>query len=169
MGLIIGPRGATCKRMETETGAKIMIRGRGSVKEGKLGRRDGVPNPGDDEPMHVLITAPSIENLKKAVDKIKELIRIACECPETENELKKLQLRELAILNGTLREEEMVRCKNCGNMGHRHWQCTEEKKFVNVQTCTICGGHGHLPVDCKFRRDPQGQALLAAPVDKVRR
>lgn len=35
MGLIIGPRGKTLKKMESETGAKIMIRGRGSVKEGK--------------------------------------------------------------------------------------------------------------------------------------
>ena len=35
MGLIIGPRGSTLKKMEGETGAKIMIRGKGSVKEGK--------------------------------------------------------------------------------------------------------------------------------------
>jgi splicing factor 1 len=35
IGLIIGPRGMTQKQMEKETGAKIAIRGRGSVKEGK--------------------------------------------------------------------------------------------------------------------------------------
>ena len=35
IGLIIGPRGNTLKKMERETGAKIMIRGKGSVKEGK--------------------------------------------------------------------------------------------------------------------------------------
>ncbi|KAI5670215.1 hypothetical protein M9H77_10579 [Catharanthus roseus] len=34
IGLIIGPRGNTQKRMERETGAKIVIRGKGSVKEG---------------------------------------------------------------------------------------------------------------------------------------
>jgi hypothetical protein len=33
IGLIIGPRGNTQKRMQTETNTKIAIRGRGSVKE----------------------------------------------------------------------------------------------------------------------------------------
>lgn len=35
IGLIIGPRGNTQKRMEKETGCKIAIRGKGSVKEGR--------------------------------------------------------------------------------------------------------------------------------------
>jgi hypothetical protein len=35
MGLLIGPRGNTMKKIERETGAKIMIRGKGTVKEGK--------------------------------------------------------------------------------------------------------------------------------------
>jgi len=35
MGLLIGPRGRTLKQMEKDTGAKIMIRGQGSVKEGR--------------------------------------------------------------------------------------------------------------------------------------
>lgn len=34
IGLIIGPRGNTQKRMQAETNTKIAIRGRGSVKEG---------------------------------------------------------------------------------------------------------------------------------------
>lgn len=34
IGLIIGPRGNTQKRMQSETNTKIAIRGRGSVKEG---------------------------------------------------------------------------------------------------------------------------------------
>ena len=38
IGLIIGPRGATQKAMEKSTGAKISIRGRGSVKEGSRNR-----------------------------------------------------------------------------------------------------------------------------------
>jgi hypothetical protein len=33
MGLIIGPRGATHKKLETETNTKIAIRGKGTVKE----------------------------------------------------------------------------------------------------------------------------------------
>ncbi len=34
--LIIGPRGMTQKQMEKDTGCKIAIRGRGSVKDGKV-------------------------------------------------------------------------------------------------------------------------------------
>ncbi|KAI1375125.1 hypothetical protein F4677DRAFT_141207 [Hypoxylon crocopeplum] len=41
IGLLIGPRGNTLKKMESESGAKIAIRGKGSVKEGK-GRSDAV-------------------------------------------------------------------------------------------------------------------------------
>ena len=37
VGLLIGPRGNTLKAMERDTGAKIIIRGKGSVKEGKVG------------------------------------------------------------------------------------------------------------------------------------
>ena len=36
VGLLIGPRGNTLKAMERENGAKIIIRGKGSVKEGKV-------------------------------------------------------------------------------------------------------------------------------------
>ena len=36
VGLLIGPRGNTLKSMEKDTGAKIIIRGKGSVKEGKV-------------------------------------------------------------------------------------------------------------------------------------
>ena len=36
VGLLIGPRGNTLKAMERDTGAKIIIRGKGSVKEGKV-------------------------------------------------------------------------------------------------------------------------------------
>jgi len=37
VGLLIGPRGNTLKGLEKDTGAKIIIRGKGSVKEGKVG------------------------------------------------------------------------------------------------------------------------------------
>lgn len=54
-GALIGPRGNAQKRMERESGCKIVIRGKGAIKEG-MGRHDGKPlGPEDDEPMHVLI------------------------------------------------------------------------------------------------------------------
>ena len=56
IGLIIGPRGKTQKELEAKTGCKIAIRGRGSVKEGARGRRDGKVMEGDNEPLHVVIS-----------------------------------------------------------------------------------------------------------------
>lgn len=53
-----------------QTGAKIIIRGKGSVKEGKVGRKDGQPLPGEDEPLHAFVTGNSNESVKKAVNKV---------------------------------------------------------------------------------------------------
>jgi splicing factor 1 len=58
--------------MERETGAKIIIRGKGSVKEGKVGRKDGQPLPGEDEPLHAYVTANNPESVKKAVDQVNQ-------------------------------------------------------------------------------------------------
>ena len=89
VGLLIGPRGNTLKcnlisfielfqinlnfiliycrlAMEKDTGAKIIIRGKGSVKEGKVGK----PLPGEDEPLHAYVTANSMEAIKKAVERV---------------------------------------------------------------------------------------------------
>ncbi|GKD45041.1 branchpoint-bridging protein-like protein, partial [Tanacetum coccineum] len=56
IGLIIGPRGNTQKRMEKETGAKIVIRGKGSVKEGRMQhKRDLKPDFSENEDLHVLV------------------------------------------------------------------------------------------------------------------
>lgn len=49
-----------------------MIRGKGSVKEGKVGRKDGQMLPGEDEPLHALVTANTMENVKKAVEQVRE-------------------------------------------------------------------------------------------------
>ncbi|KHJ90682.1 zinc knuckle [Oesophagostomum dentatum] len=68
VGLLIGPRGNTLKSLEAETGAKIIIRGKGSVKEGKLGSRLG-PMPGENEPLHAYVTGTDQATIKKACDK----------------------------------------------------------------------------------------------------
>ena len=47
-GAIIGPRGSAQKRMEKESGCKIVIRGKGAIKEG-MGRHDGKPLQAEDE------------------------------------------------------------------------------------------------------------------------
>ncbi|XP_073514453.1 splicing factor 1-like isoform X1 [Phyllobates terribilis] len=142
VGLLIGPRGNTLKNIEKECNAKIMIRGKGSVKEGKVGRKDGQMLPGEDEPLHALVTANTMENVKKAVDQIRNILKQGIETPEDQNDLRKMQLRELARLNGTLREDD--------NRILRPWQNTETRSITNTTLCTKCGGAGHIASDCKF-------------------
>uniref|UniRef100_A0A1B6EEL0 Branchpoint-bridging protein n=1 Tax=Clastoptera arizonana TaxID=38151 RepID=A0A1B6EEL0_9HEMI len=152
VGLLIGPRGNTLKSMERDTGAKIIIRGKGSVKEGKVGRKDGQPLPGEDEPLHAYVTANNPECVKKAVDKIKEIIRQGVEVPEGQNDLRRMQLRELALLNGTLRENDGPRCSNCGSSDHKSWMCPDKPNVTNNIVCTSCGGAGHIAKDCRQKR-----------------
>lgn len=64
IGLLIGPRGNTLKRLESESNTKIIIRGKGSLKEGKL---RAAPFPGEDEPLHALVTANNHEDLHKGM------------------------------------------------------------------------------------------------------
>ncbi|KAM5138116.1 splicing factor 1 isoform 1-T1 [Mantella aurantiaca] len=142
VGLLIGPRGNTLKNIEKECNAKIMIRGKGSVKEGKVARKDGQTLPGEDEPLHALVTANTMENVKKAVDQIRNILKQGIETPEDQNDLRKMQLRELARLNGTLREDD--------NRILRPWQSTETRTITNTTLCTKCGGAGHIASDCKF-------------------
>lgn len=142
--------------MEKETGAKIIIRGKGSVKEGKVGRKDGQPLPGEDEPLHAFITASTLESVKKAVDKINEVIRQGIEVPEGSNDLRRMQLRELALLNGTLRETDGMRCSNCGSSEHKSWLCPDKPNVTNNIVCSACGGAGHISKDCKSKRPGLG-------------
>jgi len=135
IGLIIGPRGETQKRMERESGAKIAIRGKGSVKEGK-GR------PSDDhEELHVMITGDTEESVVKADQMIRQLL---VPMEEGKNEHKRAQLRRLAEINGTLRDgmfrfEERPRnwtapdvfCKYCGEISHPSSDCPQRNAPVN--------------------------------------
>uniref|UniRef100_A0A182TQN9 Branchpoint-bridging protein n=1 Tax=Anopheles melas TaxID=34690 RepID=A0A182TQN9_9DIPT len=162
VGLLIGPRGNTLKAMEKDTGAKIIIRGKGSVKEGKVGRKDGQPLPGEDEPLHAFITASNPEAVKKAVDRIKDVIRQGIEVPEGHNDLRRMQLRELAQLNGTLRETDGPRCNNCGSNEHKSWLCPDKPNITNNIVCSACGGTGHIARDCRSKRPGHGGPPSAA-------
>jgi len=59
--------------METESGAKIAIRGKGSVKEGK-GRSDAAHSSNQEEDLHCLIMADTEEKVNKAKKLIHNII-----------------------------------------------------------------------------------------------
>mmetsp|Transcript_4245 Transcript_4245/g.12967 ORF Transcript_4245/g.12967 Transcript_4245/m.12967 type:complete len:404 (+) Transcript_4245:78-1289(+) len=133
IGLIIGPRGMTQKQMERDTGAKISIRGRGSSTRGRMNSQ-----PGDDEELHVMITADTRAQLQKASALVEKLLT---PIDETKNLHKQLQLRTLAQINGTLRDnmwgenEEVtagyaanVRCAICNDPSHVTSDCTQAGK-----------------------------------------
>ncbi|KAM4607957.1 protein quaking-B [Polymixia lowei] len=108
VGRILGPRGLTAKQLEAETGCKIMVRGKGSMRDRKKEEQNrGKPNWEHlNEDLHVLITVEDAQNraelkLKRAVEEVNKLLVPAA---EGEDSLKKMQLMELAILNGTYRD-----------------------------------------------------------------
>lgn len=88
-GLIIGPKGANQKRLEEETGCKILVRGKGSQKEGQ------VPQPDDNEPQHVLVVGDNEMQVAKAV---MEIERILFADEDTRNKLRQEQLKIVAQL-----------------------------------------------------------------------
>jgi len=137
--------------METESGAKIAIRGKGSVKEGK-GRSDAAHTSNQEEDLHCLIMADTEEKVNKAKKLIHNIIETAASIPEGQNELKRNQLRELAALNGTLRDDENQACQNCGQIGHRKYDCPEQRNFTANIICRVCGNAGHMARDCPDRQ-----------------
>lgn len=80
----------------------------------------------------------------------------AASTPEGENNHKRDQLRELAALNGTLRDDENQVCQNCGGVGHRKYDCPEQRTFNANVVCRICGNNGHMARDCTVRPNPNG-------------
>ncbi|GAA6032667.1 hypothetical protein JCM8097_004870 [Rhodosporidiobolus ruineniae] len=149
-GLLVGPRGNSLKKMERESGARISIRGKGSVKEGK--GRPGHRDEDENDELHCLITGESEEKVQACVKLINTVIETAASVPEGQNDHKRNQLRELAALNGTLRDDENQICQNCGGVGHRKYDCPEQKNWSANIICRICGGAGHMARDCTQRR-----------------
>ncbi|XP_035731627.1 protein held out wings-like isoform X4 [Vespa mandarinia] len=109
VGRILGPRGMTAKQLEQETGCKIMVRGKGSMRDKKKEEQNrGKPNWEHlTDELHVLLTVEDTENratlkLARAVEEVKKLL-VPVQA-DGEDELKKRQLMELAIINGTYRD-----------------------------------------------------------------
>ncbi|KAL4346506.1 hypothetical protein GQ457_17G001400 [Hibiscus cannabinus] len=128
VGRILGPRGNSLKRVEVVTGCRVYIRGKGSikdsVKEEKLKDKPGYKHL--NETLHVLVEAEFPEDvinsrLDYAIAILENLLNPVLAFTffyicfnsslstnlqdEMLDNYKKQQLRELALLNGTLRED----------------------------------------------------------------
>jgi splicing factor 1 len=136
--------------METESGAKIAIRGKGSVKEGK-GRSDAAHTSNQEEDLHCLIMADTEDKVNKAKELIHNVIETAASIPEGQNELKRNQLRELAALNGTLRDDENQACQNCkyssifGNIQAKRSRWSNRSSQIRLPRATQLYCQHHLP------------------------
>ena len=147
VGLVLGPRGNTQKRMERATGAKISIRGRGTAKGSR-------PMPGDNEPLHVVVSAETTKALRKAVKMVEQLMHpVADEL----NDHKRQQLRELALLSGTMNEEVWVAPEAAAAAKETSADATEESGVV----CGLCGETSHPEVDCPAKGTPKEAELRA--------
>merc|ERR1711962_1690910 len=154
VGRILGPRGLTAKQLEAETGCKIMVRGKSSMRDKKKEEQNrGKPNWEHlNEDLHVLITVEDSENraklkLERAVEEVKKLLTVS----DGEDELKKRQLMELAIINGTYRDSSS---KN--SSPGLESQCTQQQRLQlqNSQSLQVAlqqqalrqGGLGGAPL-----------------------
>ncbi|KAH6890338.1 hypothetical protein B0T10DRAFT_458999 [Thelonectria olida] len=72
IGQILGPRGSSLKAVNARSSAHIVIRGRGSVKEGKGKSRQSAADY-DTEPLHCLITTDSQHQMNVARKLIQDM------------------------------------------------------------------------------------------------
>ncbi|CAD5209207.1 unnamed protein product [Bursaphelenchus xylophilus] len=113
VGRILGPRGMTAKQLEQETGCKIMIRGKGSVRDrNRETARRGKSEQEDN--LHVLIQCEDAPNrARKRVDlAVKHVSKLLIPMQEGSDELKRKQLMELSLINGTYKPLRSPRTRN---------------------------------------------------------
>ncbi|VVB16178.1 unnamed protein product [Arabis nemorensis] len=109
VGRLLGPRGNSLKRVEASTDCRVLIRGRGSIKDPiKEEMMRGKPGYEHlNEQLHILVEAElPIEIVDARLMQAREILDdLLTPMEETHDFYKKQQLRELALLNGNLRQE----------------------------------------------------------------
>ncbi|KAG9143937.1 hypothetical protein Leryth_016131 [Lithospermum erythrorhizon] len=110
VGRLLGPRGNSLKRVEAITECRVLIRGRGSIKDPiKEEMMRGKPGYEHlNEPLHVLVEAEfPVETIDARLVQAREILEdLLKPVDESQDLYKKKQLRELAMLNGTLNVED---------------------------------------------------------------
>ncbi|KAJ8315103.1 hypothetical protein KUTeg_007253 [Tegillarca granosa] len=156
----MGPRGMTAKELEQFTGCKIMVRGKGSMRDKKkedLNR--GKANWEHlNEELHVLITVEDTRNraeikIRKAVEEVKKLLVPA---PDGEDDLKKRQLMELAIINGTYRDTSKP---STSSTSQSVATTTQTPRFITAPSQLTAAG---LPAALRSPT-PAGAPIILAP------
>ncbi|KAI3363566.1 hypothetical protein L3Q82_012177 [Scortum barcoo] len=119
VGRILGPRGLTAKQLEAETGCKIMVRGRGSMRDRKKEEQNrGKPNWEHlNEDLHVLITVDDTQNraeikLRRAVEEVNKLL-----VPAFVLEADASETRIGAVLSQRFRKDNKLH--PCSYLSHR--------------------------------------------------
>jgi protein quaking len=109
VGRLLGPRGNSLKRVEVSTDCRVLIRGCGSIKnpvrEEMMRGKTGYEHL--NEPLHILVEAElPVEIIDSRLMQAREILEdLLRPVDESQDMYKKHQLRELALINGTLREE----------------------------------------------------------------
>lgn len=147
IGQLLGLRGRSITDMNARSGATIAIRGKGSIKEGRLrGPERPVTNTNTNNqegPLHCLITAVTQDKVDRAKELVQGVIDAAVTTPERDNERKRHQLRDLAALNGIFRDDE-GRGDVVGG--------ARERIAAAAVICRVCSNAGHIARDCPDRR-----------------
>lgn len=174
VGLLLGPRGNTLRTLQENSGAKLAIRGKGSTKDGKsvagaitesTTTSTSFSNPtlsASDDDLHVVVTADSQLKIAKAIQLTNEVLEKAISSPFGQNELKRGQLRELAVLNGTLRDTKPFDPDFHNNRNSSN--NTKPSFDITKIVCKICGNIGHLSRDCKMREQVSSEQVTAENV-----
>ncbi|WOG91338.1 hypothetical protein DCAR_0310587 [Daucus carota subsp. sativus] len=141
IGLILGPKGNTQKRMELKTGARIRLRGKDLSKSAQEA------DPSEDEDLNVYIEAVSQKSLDDAVCMVEKLL-IPVE--DEMNDHKRAQLQELWNLKA---ESCISSCSVCKEPGHNKFACPLKKTTLKA-ACEACGSFSHSTSGCPLPAPP---------------
>lgn len=132
VGLILGPRGNTQKRMEKETGARISLRGAGSFARGK--------HASENDDLHVYIEADNQESLDAAAGMVEKLL---IPVDARMNDHKRTQLKEFCALRKFYPEAQGP-CFMCGTQRHPNHACPAQPPDSSYVSCNTSDSNGNL-------------------------